>query len=1035
MRGRRREEEWVPCWCYGRCARSGYEPKQVTVKTRDAHLQRDRESLASATQAGFTPPDALRRAIELNTVSAGALDSSSDSDFTTDSSMSSNSAAPPPPDMQSPCDLSSGAVEHPYDDAPEEQAPAGWNDDDQEFSQLGGPLLHGTDGPAFPCSSISTEDHSMSASDGGSGWLSAEEDEEQEHDQDFGCFFDPEQHEQRRAGSHRGSDERVQLPRDSTSSSFHAQADLEDLIGDYDPGPQPTAPLGSNSVALLLLGLTPSERATLRHLKTCIEIDATKNAYDAFARNLEAVNQDIKILSHYRAIQLSKKVTGLQEERWDVCVNSCRAFTGNHEDEDVTDCDICHEPRFDAQGKPRQSYVTLPFLPRIRAAFATATASDYLHTCTESAKQTWETDEHRFRDWADGEQHQHLLAHGFFSDPRHDAFMLSLDSTKLVDSKDSDCWVVLLSSMSTPPERRFRRDHTFVVAIIPGPNQPVDIDSFLLPIMAEFARASLGFWIWDGAKGEWFLWKAWLVAVCADQVAAAKVSKTSGASGKTGCRLCIVKANYLPEQKKQVTGYYPLKTVGKALNKKNEGRKDEYSLSDLNDLLRSDQTYADAIAQHNSCTTEDARNKVRRETGVAGKTLLAASPAFHQPFFFPIDIFHLFGINLPSLLWQVLTNGQPEDPFSLDLNQQEAFGELVDRAGVDIPSSFLATPPRNPSIFSESYYKMFEWSAITYHLLLPFLLSIGAPVDVVTMLTHLVQGVRLAVSDSGTSFDEQAVMTRHFFTFARLWEALYIRDQPSLLPRATISVHYLLHVAQCCLQLGSVRICSQARCEREIGLAKRSMRTFKSPAVNVTNNAIQREHLRLLNIIHNAPSVSSASSDAGSNLFQLQIRITSKHRPMHQDDLQQQQDLLQEGVERGLFLQSDIDNIAIRGKLLLPTGEMIRGRRIETKRSRKASRFAWRNPDDNSIAFAEAVHFLTYPSATDDLGDAAIHADTGVVIARPLRLTAVTHGIERGHWETRLIGISFDAIIDVIGILEVAGFCYVLRRLSWLCDE
>ncbi|CAD6944574.1 unnamed protein product, partial [Tilletia controversa] len=181
-----------------------------------------------------------------------------------------------------------------------------------------------------------------------------------------------------------------------------------------------------------------------------------------------------------------------------MCVNSCIAYVGPN-------ADLDHCPHFRSQQ-----------------------TSSYLFDRGLQSKNTFGTAEHVFQDWPDGEIHQHLLETGLFDDPRYDLFMLSTDGAQMLNKADSDGWIVLLIPLNTPLSSRFKRSSTFVSTIIPGPKSPGDIESFLWPIMQELARAALGYWIWDEAKQEWFLWRAWLVAGCADQPGSTKINGMTG---------------------------------------------------------------------------------------------------------------------------------------------------------------------------------------------------------------------------------------------------------------------------------------------------------------------------------------------------------------------------------------------------------------------------------------------------------------------------------------------------------------------------
>ncbi|CAD6922003.1 unnamed protein product, partial [Tilletia controversa] len=470
------------------------------------------------------------------------------------------------------------------------------------------------------------------------------DDEEEVSSSDDGNLSDVDQHHQEAPAD---GDEAV----DARTYSRHAQDLFDQLAAGYSLPPRPTRPPDPHtSAAGIMERLTPSQIASLRHIRTCIRTNATQEQYRAFARNMETLDPDISILGRKAAAALAKRVTRLRERTWDMCPMSCMAFVGPHAHlqrcNSIRQGRRCGEARFDSKGKPRRTYTMISILLRVRAKFASGSGSTYLHDQAEWSARTWGTDEHQFADWPDGACHQHLREKGLFDDPRHDAYVLSTDGAQFVSKRKSNGWVVMLSSLNELHTKRFKRPETFVSCVIPGPNNPINIDSFLWPVVQEFARAAHGYWIWDGAREEWFLWRAWLVATAADQQGSSKINHMTGPTGYCGCRNCHMVANYAYEG--QSVGYFPLKTV-KGDEERTRERPDQYDPYDL--PLRSEDSFEENLTELSNSLTVADRRETRRLTGVGGRPLLAFSPAFMVPLFFPVDVFHLFGSNIPSLLW------------------------------------------------------------------------------------------------------------------------------------------------------------------------------------------------------------------------------------------------------------------------------------------------------------------------------------------------------------------------------------------------
>jgi hypothetical protein len=66
--------------------------------------------------------------------------------------------------------------------------------------------------------------------------------------------------------------------------------------------------------------------------------------------------------------------------------------------------------------------------------------------------------------------------------------MLSLDGAQLYHYKQSDCWIYIWIIMDLPPNIRYHKKSVLIGGIIPGPNKPKIIDSYLFPGLHHFKR-------------------------------------------------------------------------------------------------------------------------------------------------------------------------------------------------------------------------------------------------------------------------------------------------------------------------------------------------------------------------------------------------------------------------------------------------------------------------------------------------------------------------------------------------------------------
>ncbi|CAD6952275.1 unnamed protein product, partial [Tilletia caries] len=493
-----------------------------------------------------------------------------------------------------------------------------------------------------------------------------------------------------------------------------------------------------------------------------------------------------------------------------------------------------------------------------------------------------------------------------------------------------------------------------------------------------------------------------------------------GTAGYAGCRVCPIKAVYPDDN--QALGYFPLSTVGRQLVRRNDDRDDVDPFTLPN---RDDTSYARALHDLSAARNAHERTKVQKETGVCGLPLIAASPAFSHPYFFPSDMFHLFGLNLPPLLYDVFTSRVDGDPFSFTRQQEEQFGLYVETNGANLPPSFCDVPPRNPAKHAKRY-KAHEWHTTTYVFLLPFLFSIGAPVEVVAMVSDLVMGVRIFTAGEGCTFAQLQRGRNHFHQFTKRWESLYVRGDLQLLHRATISQHYLHHIGDTAAQLGSIRVASQARCEREIGYIKRSVRSTKAPIPNIVNNVLRTECLRLLDVL-----VGEEESEEKKLRGVLKVKIGAQHRKLTDYEDHQQSRLLVMAQEAGHF-PTPLPRLVFRGRLVLNDGTVLRGDRIEQKATRRGSRFLLRT--EKNITYHEVIHFMTYSDDGNALDDkATIGLDLVLALIWTICDVTKASGIIRGRWSSQLDMIQFgpDDMVEPVAIVELDNYAYILRSHTW----
>jgi len=82
--------------------------------------------------------------------------------------------------------------------------------------------------------------------------------------------------------------------------------------------------------------------------------------------------------------------------------------------------------------------------------------------------------------------------HRYFEDERDIALGLSTDGFAPFKRRKNTAWPLIIFNYNLPPEIHFNIDNILSLGVIPGPKKPVDVDSFLWPLIKELLRLAAG---------------------------------------------------------------------------------------------------------------------------------------------------------------------------------------------------------------------------------------------------------------------------------------------------------------------------------------------------------------------------------------------------------------------------------------------------------------------------------------------------------------------------------------------------------------
>ncbi|KAG9089588.1 hypothetical protein FRC06_001476 [Ceratobasidium sp. 370] len=205
-----------------------------------------------------------------------------------------------------------------------------------------------------------------------------------------------------------------------------------------------------------------------------------------------------------------KTLSGITPLDINCCINICYAFTGNHTEEET--CSKCGAARYDDQGCPQQTYQYIPTIPCFQALFNNPTMIEkllYRHNYVE--------EDGAMDDLFDSDTYKNLCQQNI-----------------LIDAQLHDL---------------------FPVVVIPGPFQPKDFNSYLVPYVNECLELARGVKTYNVLTRWTFILRQHPVMVCSDMQAIKHYEQMKGPNSMVPCCECLAVSIYHSGQR---TYYIPL---------------------------------------------------------------------------------------------------------------------------------------------------------------------------------------------------------------------------------------------------------------------------------------------------------------------------------------------------------------------------------------------------------------------------------------------------------------------------------------------
>jgi hypothetical protein len=403
--------------------------------------------------------------------------------------------------------------------------------------------------------------------------------------------------------------------------------------------------------------------------------------------------------------------------------------------------------------------------------------------------------------------------------------MFSINSAQLYAKKASTCWIYIWVLFNLPSSLRYKKSFVFIGGFIPGPNNPKNIDSFLLPglqhLVSLHCLQKEGLQIWDGTLECELQSKVFLALLTADRPGMMHITGFVGYHGKHGCHLYCGMPGRCEEHGKH---YFP--AILKPTNYSVEGcTHDDIDIKNLPTPLH--EQYHQNLCYLLASPSETQYRARRLATGISKPSVfsgLVPSATLGLPSSVGSDIMHLAVLNISDLmisLWHGTMDCTKPDNRSTwtwaVLQRHDIWhehGSAVAGALHYLSSSF-DRPLHNITEKLTSSYKAWEFLLYLYGLG-PGLLYNVLPEEYYTNYCKLVYGVRL-MNWHRIMHDNLCQAYLALTSFTQEFKIIYCQCLLTRIHFVQPCIHSLVHLPHEVIRLGPPICSSQWTLECTIG--------------------------------------------------------------------------------------------------------------------------------------------------------------------------------------------------------------------------
>ncbi|GAA5998882.1 hypothetical protein JCM5350_002783 [Sporobolomyces pararoseus] len=625
---------------------------------------------------------------------------------------------------------------------------------------------------------------------------------------------------------------------------------------DHTPGYEPPTEENRPTAAPPTVEITDHQVESLRHLWIHHRGGGTVRASELHRKHKGELGkfEEGELLSNKVCERKLRELSGVTPQVIDACRFGCQAFTGSYSDDKFCSQErpkavlgvneeelrtnsgaikksnqVCNEPRYKHDGKtPNHTAVFYDFVPFISASFRNKETNQlmqyFVRELRRVTKQFGERFEQSSRPVDDIPHGTWAYEHSpfFFEDEfgRRTAFAVTFDGAQLDSYSKNDFWIWALQVFNfSPEEGRYQLQYFYPILISFGEVNPRSLDSFSLPIYQRIFDSYTGFWLYDGLREEYFLWKGKLVASLADLVAQNKNAGAMWITGRVGCPDC----DQISVTKESGKGCYYCRGGSKFYSRGG------------NQVRRINPNQKSGGYEGNGRKAKEVTNEsyykqldeISKATGTAHKALgskygirqvpqIASLPYYDRAAMHPPDYAHLLANNCVLAmikLWMSIP-GMPE--------ALERVEEMYESTRKTWPSQSMGAFPRGPRAAHSSSPKLYEMDRWISLFSLPCLKEAGFSQVRLDHWALFVELYKIVSRPGGRTLKDCARVDELAEEFNRGIETIYVEYKLENVGAFPLCFHRLLHLSKWMIKLGNLVHYSQLPLERYMQIPKRA---------------------------------------------------------------------------------------------------------------------------------------------------------------------------------------------------------------------